>query len=87
MKVIYTKNFSKNYSKRVARNLKLEKKFKERLKLFLVNPENPVLKDHKLTGAKKLLRSFSVTGDIRVVYRRGANNLYLADIGTHNQVY
>lgn len=87
MRVIYTKNFLKNYSKRIARNLKLEKKFKDRLKLLLVNPENPILKDHRLTGALKYFRSFSVTGDIRVVYRKDANNLYLADIGTHNQVY
>lgn len=87
MKVIFTKNFLKNYSKRIARNLKLEKKFKERLKLFLVNPESPVLKDHKLTGAKKHLRSFSVTGDVRTVYRREEDSLYLVDIGSHNQVY
>lgn len=83
----YTKNFLKNYNKRIAKNKMLNKKFQERLQLFLQNPKTPLLKDHKLTGAKKKLRSFSISGDIRVIYYQEKEKIFLFDIGTHNQVY
>ncbi|MBU3978845.1 type II toxin-antitoxin system mRNA interferase toxin, RelE/StbE family [Patescibacteria group bacterium] len=83
----YTKNFLKNYNKRIAGNKMLDKKFQKRLQLFLQNPKTPLLKDHKLTGAKKKLRSFSISGDIRVIYYQEKERIFLFDIGTHNQVY
>jgi len=54
---------------------------------FLEKPDNPILKDHKLVGKMAGFRSFSITGDLRVVYRIKGNSLQLYDIGTHNQVY
>jgi len=45
------------------------------------------LRDHKLIGKKKNFRAFSVTGDIRVVYIIVDSNIWLFDIGSHNQVY
>ncbi|MFZ5366059.1 MAG: type II toxin-antitoxin system YafQ family toxin [Patescibacteria group bacterium] len=83
----YTKIFLKNYTKRISPNASLVKRFEERLHLFIKNPTDPVLKNHKLLGAKHNLRSFSVTGDIRVVYLRKDKTVYLIDIGTHAQVY
>ncbi|MBU1129795.1 type II toxin-antitoxin system mRNA interferase toxin, RelE/StbE family, partial [Patescibacteria group bacterium] len=60
----------------------------KRLKIFLKNPSHPLIKDHKLIGSKSNLRSFSVTGDIRLIYKKISNNtIVLMDIGTHNQVY
>jgi len=85
--VNYTQSFLKNYKKRVAHNKQLDRQFQERLQLFCVNPRNPLLKTHKLTGAKKNLHAFSVTGDVRVVYYQQAESVFLIDIGTHNQVY
>lgn len=61
--------------------------FQVRLALFIENPNDPVLKDHKLTGKRSTYRAFSMTGDIRVVYRIVDNELWLYDVGTHNQVY
>ena len=43
--------------------------------------------DHKLIGSLEGFRSFSITGDIRVVYRKDGAEIELYDIGTHNQVY
>lgn len=83
----YTKNFTKNYRKRIISNSKLDRQFQTRLHLFLQNTQNPQLRDHKLTGTKKHLRAFSVSGDIRVLYEIKGNDIYLMDIGSHNQVY
>lgn len=79
--------FKKHFKKRVLPSPKLASKFEERLRLFLADPENQLLKNHQLKGKKKNYYSFSITGDIRVVYKIKGNILQLYDIGTHNQVY
>lgn len=88
MNISYHKNFLKSYRKRILPNSSLDRKFKERLNLFIENRSNPVLKDHSLKGARMKYRAFSVTGDIRVVYEKvNSGSILLHDIGTHNQVY
>ena len=87
MNIKRIRRFNKHFSQRIKPNPDLADKFKNRLDLFLESPQNPILKDHKLKGKKKDLRAFSVTGDTRVVYFISGENLYLVDIGTHNQVY
>lgn len=63
-------------------------KFTDRYQLFIENRDNSILKDHKLAGDLVGLRSFSITGDIRVVYRlNSSTTAEFIDIGTHNQVY
>lgn len=81
-------NFKKSYKKRIAKNPKLISKVAERMKLFQKNPKNPVLRAHRLTGAKKDLCSFSVAGDIRILYfLKSIDKAVFLDIGSHNQVY
>ena len=88
MKVELHPAFKKYYKKRISNNPKLVAKTASRLKLFRENPANPILNDHPLKGSKNNFRSFSVTGDIRIVYMRvSKNHVILLDIGTHNQVY
>lgn len=87
MQLNYTKNFLKNYKKRIAKNKHLDKQFQDRLQLFVTNQHSPLLKTHKLIGAKKDLHAFSVTGDIRVVYYQEGEAVILLDVGSHNQVY
>jgi len=53
MQLDYTKNFLKNYTKRISQHKNLDKQFQEKLQLFLDDKSNPILKDHKLIGAKK----------------------------------
>lgn len=82
------KNFKKAFRTRIKNNPKLVKKVKERVELFAHNPQNPILKDHQLTGGKKEFRAFWITGDIRIIYFQiSKNEVLLIDIGTHNQVY
>lgn len=87
MAIFFKDSFKKAYAKRIVRNPKLNKKLKERLEIFEVNPRNSLLKTHKLSGEKKGLSAFSVTGDYRVVYYQEDEDYYLIDVGTHNQVY
>jgi len=84
----FHRKFKKNYRKRIVPHPSLVKKFEERFKLFLVDSSNPSLRDHKLSGELKGYRSFSVTGDIRVLYQETApGNVEIYDIGSHNQIY
>lgn len=88
MIVDHHRNFDKSFSKRIENNKKLSQQFTNRLKLFIENQDNPVLKDHKLKGLQKEYCSFSIGGDLRVIYRRINNDhIILMDIGSHNQVY
>lgn len=87
MKINYHKNFLKSYKKRILPKFSLDRKFKERLKLFLEDKSNSILKDHALKGKKSEYRAFSITGDIRVVYEKVSGGVLFHDIGTHNQVY
>lgn len=87
MKIEYHRQFLKHFKKRIAPHPKLVVKFEEKLQLRLIKSKDVGLKDHRLLGSKSEFRSFSVTGDIRVVYKIEGNTLRLYDIGTHNQLY
>ncbi len=80
--------FKKSFKKRIANNSKLKKQFQKRIDMFRQNPQHPLLKNHSLIGEKKGYWSFSVTGDIRVIYKKNSpNKVVLLDVGSHNQVY
>lgn len=87
MKVDCHSQFRKHFKKRICPYPKLVSRFNQRLHLFLVDANNSLLKDHPLRGKKAEYRSFSVAGDIRVVYKMKGNVIQLYDIGSHNQVY
>jgi len=87
MKTYFTKIFKKHYLKRIYSNKNLDHQFEERHELFASNQRDPLLKDHALAGKMKGFRSFSITGDIRVVYYISNNVTYFVDVGSHNQVY
>lgn len=87
MKIKYHKDFLKNYKKRIKPYPKLSSQFTKQLHKFIHNPKDPSLRDHKLIGKKISFRAFSVTGDIRIVYTIKDDEIWLYDIGSHNQVY
>ena len=86
-KIEYSRLFKKHFKVRILHNPKLSSKYFERLDLFLNNPSDPILDDHRLTGTMIGKRAFSITGDYRVVYRIDGEDIILYDVGTHNQVY
>lgn len=85
LKADYHKDFKKDYRKLAKA---MQERFKDKFMLFLKNPQDPTLQDHALKGLLKGKRAFSVTGDVRVIYRFiDKDTLILLRIGTHNQVY
>jgi len=88
MRIEIHPHFRKSYKKRVSHNSKLINQTQQRIQLFKQDSRNPVLNDHGLTGSKRHLRAFSVTGNWRILYYPvGDDTVVLFDIGTHNQVY
>ena len=84
----YHSSFQKAYQKRIKFHSQLAKQTKARILLFINDRSNPILKDHQLSGTKKWYKAFSVTGDVRIVYKEiSESEVMFIDIGSHNQVY
>ena len=87
MKAEATHAFLRIFKKRFSHKPNIQKRFDERVRLFVTENKHPLLQDHELSKKLKGHRAFSVTGDIRVVYYIYKDTAYFIDIGTHNQVY
>ena len=85
MKIAYNRAFWKKYSK-LSQNV--QDKFAQRLKIFIKDTRNPVLKVHPLKGTLAGYRAFSITGDYRAIYKiTSLDSIKLIDIGKHGQIY
>lgn len=85
MQVILTARFRKRFEKLPP---KVRKRFEDRLALFLREPFHPTLRNHPLTGNLVGYRSFSVTGDYRVIFRLlDVGTVKFLAIGRHQYVY
>ncbi|MDO8741809.1 MAG: type II toxin-antitoxin system mRNA interferase toxin, RelE/StbE family [Candidatus Roizmanbacteria bacterium] len=87
MKIIFHKIFVKHFDKRIKINSNLLERFKVRYRLFINERNNNILRDHSLSGILKGKRSFSITGDIRIIYQENDGIIEFLDIGSHNQIY
>lgn len=87
MRISTHSQFKKNYKRRIKSNEKLCQRFSTRLALLMRDSTDPRLRVHKLTGELVLFYAFSVTGDIRCIFRVNGDEIILYDIGSHNQVY
>ena len=64
------------------------KTFAKKLEIFQNDPFDPLLRTHNLKGDLKAYRSFSVTHEIRVVFKFTDEGFALfTDIGTQDEVY
>lgn len=60
-------------------------KAKQRIEVFQIDPYNPVLKTHKLTGQLKDFYSFSINYSHRILFAfEKASSVTFIDIGTHS---
>jgi len=86
--VKFTRNFLKSYGNRIKQNKKLKFQLEKRIELFKLDRNNSLLKDHDLVGREQGQLSFSITGDIRVIYFFETDDIvWFVDVGSHNQVY
>jgi mRNA-degrading endonuclease YafQ of YafQ-DinJ toxin-antitoxin module len=78
-----------------SRFLRRAKKLKEpqssmlraALRRFATDPQDPLLRTHKLKGELADYWAFSVDDDLRVVFRWEGEEAFLVNIGAHDEVY
>ncbi len=88
MEVSFSPSFKRGFKKRIKGNTDLEEKFWQKLEQFTVDPFDPSLKTHKLSGKLKEFWSFSVDYDERVLfYFTEDEKAVFVDIGSHDEVY
>ena len=84
MKIRYSRRFKKQFQKLPKF---VQDKFKERLELYLKEPNHPLLRNHRLAGKYNQHRSINITGDYRLIFIRRSDTLDLEYIGTHSELY
>lgn len=85
MNVKTTKNFDKKLQRLPART---KESFKKKVLIFLDNPFDVRLNNHRLHGSLNKYRSINITGDYRLIYEDLEENLVLLiDINTHSELY
>jgi addiction module RelE/StbE family toxin len=85
---VWQPGFKRSYKKRILINPALKQKFAEAVTLFSINPYDPKLKTHKLSGKLKEYWAFTVDYDTRIVFKFiSEHEILLIDIGSHDEVY
>lgn len=57
------------------------------LRRFEADPQDPLLRTHKLQGDLAEYWSFSVDDDLRVLFRWDDDICFLAALGSHDEIY
>jgi len=78
-----------------SRFLRRAKKLKEpqasllraALRRFAADPQDPLLRTHKLKGELAAYWSFSVDDDLRVLFRWEGDEAFLVNLGSHDEIY
>ena len=86
--IAFSSSFRKAFKRKARGDRTLEKRFWERVAIFRVNPFDPRLATHKLSGRMRDWWSFSIDYDVRVVFSFAeSDRAFFVDIGTHDEVY
>ena len=81
----FTEKFRKQYNKVGA---KIQRSVDERLRLFMSNSDNPLLRNHPLIGKLKGRYSINVNGDWRAIYSVDSQGVAIFELlGKHSQLY
>ncbi len=81
-------DFSKKFDKDLRKaDIKIKKKFRQRLSFFIKNKDNVLLRNHELKGEWVGYRSINITGDWRAIYEEKNGVVIFVALGTHSQLY
>lgn len=83
----FTKKVAKKYKKLTTKNIQLQEKIQEILKVLVDDPFRSKLKTHKVQITNYgIVYSSSVTKDIRIIweFEKGKEIIILLDIGGHS---
>ena len=58
-----------------------------RIRLFITDPFNEILRNHPLSGEYSGCRSINITGDYRIIYEENEGIIEFLLIGTHDELY
>jgi mRNA-degrading endonuclease YafQ of YafQ-DinJ toxin-antitoxin module len=86
-KIRTTPYFDKVLKERITKNSALLEIFKESVNIFLHDRENPFINDHLLERDMNGYMAFSITHDLRVIYKELEEYFLFLDVGTHQEVY
>jgi addiction module RelE/StbE family toxin len=85
MQYVLSKSFEKDF---IKLSTSVKKKTIETLEKFVVDPQNPTLRNHGLLGRWKGHFSINVTGDTRAIYFVIEDDLVrFVAIGSHSELY
>ncbi len=88
MEVSFSSSFKRAFKKPIQGNTDLETRFWQKLEKITIDPFDPSLKTHKLSGKLKELWSFRVDYDERILfYFTEDEKAVFVDIGSHDEVY
>jgi mRNA interferase YafQ len=54
---------------------------------FAADPQDPLLRTHKLKGELSAYWAFSVDDDLRVLFRWNGEEAFLVNLGSHDEIY
>ena len=85
MIALFHRHFDKQYAKLPK---SVQRRFEERLAVFVRAPFDPLLNNHALLGRFVGYRSIGITGNIRAIYKSlDEDTVEFALIGTHHELY
>ena len=86
--ILYGKKYRKNLQELIIEIPTIGSNVDQRVKWFRNNPPDTRLRNHSLHKKLEGKWAFSVTGDIRIIYKWvGTNTVRLLTIGRHKMVY
>ena len=91
--LIWGKSFLRAFKRTVKKNPELKNDIEETLRLLAKDPFNSRISTHKLKGTLSGSWACSVGYDLRVVFdfvkntRGKEDDIFLIEIGTHDEVY
>ncbi|NET56415.1 MAG: type II toxin-antitoxin system mRNA interferase toxin, RelE/StbE family [Symploca sp. SIO2E6] len=87
MEVSFSSSFKRAFKKRIKNKPDLEERFWQKLEQFTIEPFEPSLQTHKLSGKLKDLWSYTIGYDVQVVFYFSEQKAIFVDIGSHDEVY
>jgi addiction module RelE/StbE family toxin len=85
MEPVLHKRFKKQFKKLPQ---KVQRRFFERVELFLKDRFHPLLNNHSVDSAYPGWRSINITGDYRALYEPTTEDaIVFMKIGTHSELY
>ena len=88
-KIFFTKKYEKISKKFFKKHPNLKEKYSKTVLLLQANPWHPSLRLHKLKGSLSEYHSVSIDMEYRIIidFIIVDDEVYLIDIGSHDEVY